>query len=335
MNSRAKAWILAVTMMVALFLAMAQGAHAQTKRLKADLPPTETPDSGKFDITGRLTLTSNGQGGTINIVGSGAFSGNDYQMDVSYSLEDPPPGAGPTEFSASIIVLDGKVYFKTTGLGGESDDKWYVMDIPAGTATPGMGNPLAVPPGYEEVFTSTRVGKETINGVETTKYRIDVDLKRLYEMAGAPSREAAELAEATTIEMFVWIGDADMYVYKITQHMTTESTDPNLDLHMDYDYAITYKEFNTPVTITAPPDAEPVDASGSIIVPGMPAGMPTGMPGGMPSGMPTGMTGMGMGTGMPKTGAGSQAGMPWALISVGALLVVGGYAIRRRAAATS
>lgn len=350
MNIRAKAWVLALIIGAGLMLSMAQGAEAS--RLKAGLPPTKTPTSGRFDLTASIAIAikdssgaSNSQNATIDVTGSGAFNRDSYQVDVTLKSSGGATAGAPSEIKYSTIVVGNKLYFKLSGVSPETDNKWYVADLsqvagtlPTGTTgttgtvggtLPGM--PTSAPAGLEEAYTSTPVGKETVSGVATTKYRIDVDLKKLYTLMGLPEKDAAELAKDLKMSMFLWIGDQDMYVYRMS--LSEESNIPDgsggISGSISLQLTMTYKDLDAPITITAPENAEPIDFSSTTgILPGMPSGMPIGMPVGMPVGMPGG-TGMGM----PKTGGSAENhdSVLWPLLSVSILLVMAGGIARRRA----
>jgi|GEM_PF-5841281 len=325
MNTRGKTWLLALIVAMGLLMGMVQGADA--RRLKSPLPPTKTPTSGTFDFTGSITVESASAGvenATIEMTGNGAFSQEAFQMELTIRAPEGTTGSSSNEITFSTVVLDEKFYFKMAGVSPEIDDQWYVADLedapPGSTGTlPGM--PTSDPTGVEEAFTTTEEGKETINGIPTTKYRIDVDLKKLYVLMGVPERDAAELARNNEMVMFMWVGDMDMYVHRMS--LSLESEVPEADLRTSMQFTINYKDLDKPVTITAPPNAQPIDLSSTTSI--LPGGVPIGMPVGMPVGMPRG-TGMGM----PRTGAANQVSIPWALVSVGVLMVAAGGVMRRR-----
>ncbi|MDQ3928621.1 MAG: hypothetical protein M3328_05680, partial [Chloroflexota bacterium] len=231
MNARAKGWILPLVIMLGLALSGAQGAAAGN--VPAPLPPTKQPSSARFDISGTLSLKGLGgdaaQIGDVNIqiAGTGAMSGDNLQEEITVKLPDSLTSEGtPGEFKASIVLLDRKYYFKTTGLSPGSEDKWYVMDLsnlPAGSQPPnaGMaGSPLgAIDPRLEAAFKVTQAGKETIGGAPTTQYRVDVDIRKLIELADTgnsapPDPDTEKILANTKFALYMWVGDNNMYLYQ-------------------------------------------------------------------------------------------------------------------------
>ncbi|HEX9988445.1 MAG TPA: hypothetical protein VGE45_08210 [Chloroflexia bacterium] len=323
MKMQAKARVMALVMALAMALVMVQGAAAQTT--PGSFPQVKTPDSAKFDLTG--SISSGGE--TIPISGSGAFGPGQFMMDLTLTA---PAGAtsGPEAITLSAIVLGDKLYFKLGGLGlGEDEDKWYVSDLDdvTGGATgmmPGMPGSMADLQAVLEALTITEVGKETINGAATTQYRIDVDLEKLNEFASSASgTPPTEVPEGTSLVFNVWVGDQDMYVHRVSMNFDTVVAAGEQEDDLSFDLTLTFKEFNAPVNIVAPPNAEPIDLGPALggVIPGMPSviGVMPGMPG---SSM----------AGMPRTGAAEQSNnLPLALAVVALASIALGSVARRRA----
>ncbi|HKP54730.1 MAG TPA: hypothetical protein VJ183_19000 [Chloroflexia bacterium] len=320
MNIRKWTWVL--SLVVALGLALG-GARTVSAAPGVDhLPQTKTPASGKFVLSG--SISSEGSGGvvsepqTIPVSGSGAFSGDDAMLDVTLTA---PEGvtSGPDKIMFSIIALDNKLYFKTSGLGIE-DDKWYVADLDSAlTGMPGsvMGMPGSMTDLEAMVhaaISSKEVGKETINGVATTKYQLDVDVEKLAIAAGG----STEGLEDVTLSMLLWVGDADMYVHQFSVTYDIETTSGDITFSLMIDLMVTFSDFDMPVTITAPPDAEPIDEELATILGGMPIST-TGPPETT--------------VGMPRSGSGIDNTMLIALLAVSMGLVLSGVAVRRAARA--
>lgn len=320
MNHRRWTWVL--TLIVALGLALSGARSAAASSTVDHLPQTKTPGSGKFIMSG--SISSMGQ--TIPISGSGAFSGHDAMLDITLTA---PEGAtsGPDEIRLGVIVLDDKLYFKTSGLGGETDDQWYVTDLSA--ATTGMpGSVVGMPgsltdldPMLHAAISSKEIGKEAINGTPTTKYQLDVDLEQLLIASGSSTEGLGN----STLTIFLWVGDKDMYVHQFSIIMDVESDSSELG-SVTLELTITFSDFDMPVTITAPADAEPIDLGLSPTIMG---GMP-GSTGGPIMGMP------GTSAGMPRSGSGAGDNtLPLALLALGMGLVLSGVAVRRATRTTS
>jgi hypothetical protein len=314
MSSRRWTWALAF--IVALGLALS-GARGVAARSTVDhLPQTKSPSSGKFVLSG--SISSEGQ--TVPISGSGAFSGNNAMLDLTLTA---PEGAtsGPDKIMLGVIALDDKLYFKISGLGGETDDQWYVTDL--NTATTGMpgavvgmpGSLTDIDPMLHAAISSKQVGKEPIHGVPTTKYQLDVDIEQLVTATGG-STEGLDNAALT---MFLWIGDSDMYVHQFSMMVEAQSSSGDITASIMMDLTVTFSDLDKPISITAPADAEPLDL-GPLLSGGMPEiGRPImGMPGSS--------------AGMPRSGASAgDNGMPLALLALGTGLVLMGIATRKAA----
>jgi hypothetical protein len=141
--------------------------------------------------------------------------------------------------------------------------------------------------------------------------------------------EAAQLTEDLSMVMHMWVGDADQYLHKMLLLMEGRiAVDEQAPVPLKFEITMTFRDFDTAITITAPPDAEPLDANSSL------AGLFPGITGGvaMP-GMPTGSSGTAPAVpvpGMPRTGgpAGSLA-LP-VLLGAGLLFLGAGALLRRR-----
>src|SRR5215210_7395879 len=243
MNTHAKVWILALIMAISLFGGLAQSTQAS--RLKTPLPPTKTPTSARFDFDGSISVESTTPGlenTSIEMVGNGAVTQDAFQMDLTIKAPEGVTGASSGDITFSTIVIDNNLYFKMGGISPETDDQWYVSDLSGIVGAEGTlpGMPTSDPSNVEEAYITTEVGKETINGAPTTKYRIDVDFEKLYVLLGYPEEQAAELAKSLNMVMFMWVGDNDMYVHRMS--LSVEIAVPEADLSMSLQFAITYKD---------------------------------------------------------------------------------------------
>lgn len=347
MRKNTRLWLV-LFMVLGMVLSLAGVAGAQTN----PFPTTKQPTSGRFDISGSYKIsTSGGSAGqnfdaNATISGGGAFSGQNMQMDMTINM-DVPQGAGgqsgagvPTSLTISMVLLDGKLYYKIPGLTGE--DKWIVTDAGAtgaggmmGGMSGGVAGMTGLDPRYADAFKVTQEGKETLNGAPTTRYRVDVDYQKLAAAMGSASGTSLPQDASTqmTYVMHIWVGDNDMYVHKLHMSMDSSTLISDMTLRFMFDLTFAFRDFDQPVTITAPPNAEPVDLSslglGSGVVP---VGAVTGMPGTVATGVGMGMPGIGTGmAGMPRTGAPSGSFPPGALLiaTLGLLCMVAGSVARR------
>ncbi len=336
-------------MVVGLLVGMLGTGHAAAASPSADTLPTyKEPSSARFDLSGYVKVGSSNED-TINlpISGGGALSGKNLQEDVTVDLSGLVAGAGvnpipgqQAALTTSIIVLDGKIYFKTSGLG-TPQEKWTEVDADSAGALSGMfgSNLTGFDPKYAEAFTVTQVGKDTVNGAATTKYHVAVDYQKLLALV-SPSGTPPELADTQTtfnLTFDLWIGSSDQYIHKVALALSGSTTAQGTTTSIEMSLTIVYKEFDVPVTITAPTNVEKLDLSQSGLGSGvgmLPIG---GLLGGVPGSMSTGV-GMGMPSvnkpmaGMPKTGAGAGGGAPLIIVAaaLGLLCIALGGAVRRK-----
>lgn len=347
MRKNTRLWLV-LFMVMGMVLGSVGAASAQTN----PLPATKQPGSGRFDISGFFKIgasdTNAGETFQLNatISGGGSFSGQNMQLDMTMDLEssgfggDEALAGAPTSVTISMVLVDGRLYFKMPSTTGE--EQWYVTDAgPAGGGgllggmaggMGGAGGITGLDPSYADAFTVTEEGKETLNGAPTTRYRIDVDYEKLLAAMGSTTGVALppDTSSETTYVMHMWVGDNDQYLHKMHMVLDSTSTISDTTLNMVYDLTMTFRDFDQPITITAPPNAEELDLSSQGLDPSVIAGGVLGMPGtvatGMGMGMPTIGTGM---AGMPRTGA-PHAGLPFEAMLVVAFgllcLVLGGVA---------
>ncbi len=214
-------------------------------------------------------------------------------------------------------------------------------------------------PALADAYTVTEVGKEEINGAPTTKYKVDVDYTKLLASiigeAGkgatptpTPDPSLPKIKTNFTLSMYLWVGDTNHYLNKLTEALSikieSDSSSGLGNLGFDFELTILFKDFDTPITITAPPNAEPLDLKGlgsssSTTLTGFESlaggvlGSTMGSSLESPIGMPMGMPSMAMparpAVGMPKTGSSSGDNV-WGLAALGLICVATGSILRRK-----
>ena len=309
MKSTKSTWLLAL---VACLLALWGAPVAAAAPAGDHLPQTKDPQSARFDIEGSISTS----GETRSITGNGAVSGTDLMLDMELSA--PSGASGPDKVGVSIVVKGDKLYLKLSGLSptGE-EEKWYVTDYEGAGGTGAMtGMDMEA---AHSALTVKSTAEESVHGVATTRYNIDVDTEALIPPGQQPTSEEAQVE--TTMTLTLWVGDADMYVHRLAMDVESVATVGETTSFVRMNLTMTFKDFNTPITIDAPANAEPLDFGSAL------GGIPVG---GVLGGMP-GMT-TGMGTGMPRAGSGSPL-MPWnlALLALGVASLAGGLVLRKRA----
>jgi hypothetical protein len=309
MNIRKPSWL--VTLLV-FVMALGGAKSAAAAPVGDHLPETRNPTSARFDIAGSIDTS----GGTVPISGQGAISGNDFMLDME--LTAPAGASGPDSIGISLVVVGSNLYLKMTGLSEETDGRWYVTDA-SGLGMEGMDvlTGIDLETAHDSI-TITGTAKEAVNGAPTTRYDMEIDTDALM-----PQPLEDEVSIDTTATMSMWIGESNMYVHKMTMAVESVATVGETTSFVRVNFTVTLKDFDTPITIAPPANAEPITLDFDSALEGLPLG---GVLGGLPG------MGTGMGTGMPRTGSGEPAS-PWplTLLGIGAAALASGVALRRRA----
>ena len=103
--------------------------------------------------------------------------------------------------------------------------------------------------------TVTDLGPATVGGTSTTRYRVLLDLAEVAKAAGLPSALVNELGTQATrqVPVNVWIG-TDGLVHRVRVAYTIEQTHAS--------FTATLSGYGANVSISAPPNADVLDATG-------------------------------------------------------------------------
>ena len=153
---------------------------------------------------------------------------------------------GIGERSLEMRTIDGTLYMKTSGAGGE--ERWLASPLPEGGAASGMTQ--TDPTSYLELMKAVssdvdEVGRERVRGVLTTHYRFEIDPNKLESTS--PQFSPGDLAAAgiETLPLDVWVGSDDL-PRRIRMALGAAGSDIKMDIEM-YDYG-------EPVNVEAPPE---------------------------------------------------------------------------------
>ncbi len=129
---------------------------------------------------------------------------------------------------------------------------------PAGLQKQSSGQALAF---LESTSDDVRqVGKETIDGVAATHYRLDADISKLAQRNGALSPALLEQVEGllgSTLPMDVWI-DGDQHVVRTTYSVNlahSPKLPKGMPAHGTLSFQIDISDYGSVPTVTAPPAA--------------------------------------------------------------------------------
>ncbi|MFP5331549.1 MAG: hypothetical protein ACLGHX_04185 [Acidimicrobiia bacterium] len=220
---------------------------------------------------------------TITMPFGGAFdtvSGNSsFFMDLSaiaeagaMAGEEIPPEFADMFGEMEIRVVDGVEYVKfpffTTFLGAETPWIASPADGASGLASEFTffepANPSDVLSQLEEAdATVTEIGRETVNGVETTHYQVVFDTAAL--LADATPEERAEFEEQGIfpdgeLPMEIWISDDGLVIRYVMDIDSTALASPEGDEFQRMVLTFDLLDLNQPVDITAPDPSEVTDA---------------------------------------------------------------------------
>lgn len=232
-------------------------AGTQSAKFHMDLSETVGP-------IGPLHFTADG-------VSDNASHSADMTMDLS-SIATLAGQAGGADQWKAHLILDGSgsspvLYLQLPALDKYLNGKtWVKADLAAmaqkaGTSitqllqTAGNQDPTKALQMLESVGNVTKVGTETIDGVDTTHYSGTIDVKKVAALLGAQAK-ALDQAKVTSIPIDVWIG-SDGLVRRMHEHLTYGANGANATTDLTVDLS----DFGVKTSIQAPPADQTVDVS--------------------------------------------------------------------------
>lgn len=203
-----------------------------------------------------MKATASFQGQQVVVSGSGDFDNakhvGSFQVHANLAGVD----------MAIDEVLDGTaIYLKSPLLtaGLPQGKTWMKIDLQKVGASKGLDFSSLMSQSPSQSFaqlqasgTVTKVGEETIDGVDTIHYRGRIDPSKLPQAA-----KIQGLTKATYGPYDVWIGKDDGYVRRM--RMSYSVAKQAIALTMSF------SDFGKDVTVTVPPAAETADATGQTI----------------------------------------------------------------------
>ena len=197
----------------------------------------------------------------VNLTGTGAAS---FATDESeFSLAIPQAG------TFQIRLVGGKLYLMLpaqaqAATGGKP---WAAVDLssldPGNSTVPGLGSGSSDPSqilGYLQGVSSstTNLGSATVRGVQTTHYRVVIDLNKAAQanpQAAAQYQKLISETHTSTLPVDIWTDSSDrvnqmqlQIPVPASQGGSTAGGNVNLTLQL-YDFGV-------PVTVAAPPADE-------------------------------------------------------------------------------
>lgn len=331
MKTRNLAWIIALIMGLAIAQAGVRGAAASPS---ADaLPALKNPASAQFDMSGEVSLLAAVTGSQITIPfnGTGAVAGSDFQVDLTATLPDIISDQA-TSSTVNERLVGNKFYARTFTSPGP-DGQWYVSDGSAFANNPlgGIGSVLGINPKLSAFYKVTQAGQGEVNGAAATQYNVQIDLIGLVRSTGLDSGDSVTSSEYV---IALWVGDQDSYVHKADYSLSVSTGEGDSAVTLGVKYEMTFRDFDAPVTITAPEGAmeQSLDNASAVlgVAPGSLAVSTTGSSGMAGGGMPNIEDTGTVSAGMPRTGAGTgESSLLLFLLALGACMSLAGVAVRR------
>ena len=260
----------------------AEGSSGRLAEIRAAISRSADITSGR--VEGLIEIRGIAEGATmdISIPFGGEFdsvSGNSsFVMDLS-AMAGMAEASGdeiPAEFAGmfdemEVRVVDGVSYirFPLFGMLFGAQTEWVSAPEEEGASITDdftfaqPDNPAQMLEQFEEADAEvTEVGRETVNGVGTTHYRVVFDAAALLEQASPEER--AEMLESGPVPdgefpMDLWITDDGVvvrYIMEVDGSMV-ESSEAEEFQHMVMTFDLL--DFNQPVTIVAPDPADVTD----------------------------------------------------------------------------
>lgn len=205
-----------------------------------------------------IDVKTDAAGMSIPVTGTGTMDSAKGAMQLEISTEVPGMGA----LKLKQVLVDGTLYM--SGFPG-AGDKWAKISTEELGALGGTGAGAVTDPA-DQLQMLTKVsddvkaaGSAQVNGVKTTKYTGTIDLKKAAAASGQKAADAEKLAKQyeamglAAIPFEFYVDDAGLPARMVTtvngqgqgQKITAVST-------------IDFSDWGTPVTVTAPKGAVPL-----------------------------------------------------------------------------
>ena len=213
--------------------------------------------TGRFELAIKLSVP---QLGSTTINGAGSFDAAEQSAALTMN------GIGTSTGSMELRMLYPVTYMRFANLPLPTDKSWIKVDLEKAANTLGVklpqfqlgGNPsptdaLAQLRGSKD---AKKLGTETIDGVNTTHYRVTIDVDKALARATPQQRKALkqliQAAKRNGVDVAptyadVWIGD-DGLVRRFSEKLGSVGT-----------IAMTFSDYGEPVQIEAPPANETLD----------------------------------------------------------------------------
>ncbi|WP_037683752.1 LolA-like protein [Streptomyces cellulosae] len=220
--------------------------------------------------TAKLTVSSKAVAGGQSVTAKGSGAVDLAEGDSQVTL---------TSRGARIEqrVVDGIIYQKPTAAqrGPLPEGKSWMKIDPARLPRSGSGDTQVSDPvepfGYVKGLDSddvTKVGTETVNGTQTTRYRVDVDVKTLARGDREQEQQLRRQLDTSSVPVDLWL-DEQGRLRQETVRLTlrplknSKPTDRQ-DTRVTSTTTLRFDDFGTKVDVQAPPAGRTADVTGRL-----------------------------------------------------------------------
>ena len=187
-------------------------------------------DSARFT----MTQTSTTGGETSQITGEGVIDNRQTALSVTY--------VGGV--SGQVIAIGRTIYSYDEG-----DQRWTSVEEPVDGQV-GFGRPYW-PQFWLDAVQIEELGGQSLQGAETSGYRLTFDLEKVRKRLQAP--EAPEPLDVRQAEVEVWVDDGSHYAVQLTFRLELAFGGSSTKLEI----VSNFSDFGTEVQIQAPEVASP------------------------------------------------------------------------------
>ena len=180
---------------------------------------TKSADAGSFRFAFQLSLGVGGNQGASTVSGDGAYDADASRLQARIGV-----GGETGEVILDLSSATPAVYVKPPAGQGSlpSGKTWGKVDLgdaakaggfDLGPLTRGQLDPTKLVDVLEKAGDSTKVGTETVDGAETTHYRVTVDATKALEgqhrskQEQEQAKQALQLLGGSSVPVDVWVGD--------------------------------------------------------------------------------------------------------------------------------
>ncbi len=185
---------------------------------------TESQEAG----SARFSMTVDAAGEEIGAEGVVAYGPDGQAMEAEYT----GPGPDGSAMTFTMRLVDDAMYMSAPELFGS--EQWLDLSMASelfGDAfdefagqLEDAGDPTAGLESLEPYADITEEGTETVDGEETTKYRVEIDLAAIADAPDALDGAFEDLASADDVEIWLWVAD-DQTIRKVETSMSVMGED--------------------------------------------------------------------------------------------------------------